>query len=114
MKHTKEPWKTHSLWLPLISKYEIWLEANGKKLCSFNTGNEELDNENAYRVAECVNACKGINPKAIPDMLKALDEAYGEMIQMLSANEPDSPSDKALQAALIRVKKAMAKANSKF
>jgi hypothetical protein len=34
----------------------------------------DIENEaNAIRIVACVNACEGINPEAIPDMLEALN-----------------------------------------
>jgi hypothetical protein len=31
------------------------------------------DEANTHRIVACVNACEGINPEAVPDMLEALE-----------------------------------------
>ena len=36
---------------------------------------DEYTEGNAKRLAGCWNACKGINPEAVPDLLEALEEA---------------------------------------
>jgi hypothetical protein len=33
---------------------------------------------NARRIVACVNACKGINPEAVPDLLEALQDVLHE------------------------------------
>ncbi len=41
-----------------------------------NVKDENLENEaNAARIIVCVNACAGINPEAVPELLAALYEA---------------------------------------
>src|SRR4051812_5176576 len=41
---------------------------------------------NGLRAVACVNACKGINPEAVPDMLSALK-------RLLSGNDMDNADD---------------------
>lgn len=39
-----------------------------------NIGGEDAVTEaNGERIVACVNACKGINPKAVPDLLAVVD-----------------------------------------
>ncbi len=39
--------------------------------------NEEKDRANAARIVACVNACAGINPEAVPDLIAALQHGLG-------------------------------------
>ena len=36
---------------------------------------EQTNSANAQRIAACLNACAGINPEAVPDVVAALREA---------------------------------------
>ncbi len=38
-------------------------------------GQEERDMANAMRMQACVNACRGLNPEAFPELLEALEGA---------------------------------------
>lgn len=44
---------------------------------------------NAQRIVDCVNACEGINPKAVPEMLDALRKAYDELSRQKHAKDQD-------------------------
>lgn len=56
---------------------------NGHMLCDLTTGDEvatipeseppELFANTARRLAACWNACDGLNPEAVPDLIKALE-----------------------------------------
>lgn len=63
-KHTKEPWR-----------FKSW---NHDKVVDFIIPEFQLIDDdgvknlaNAQRIVDCVNACEGINPKAISDLLTA-------------------------------------------
>jgi len=69
-KHTPEPWQA-------LDEILIGPGHDPVFIASFNTdpywqpyGADGV--ENAARVAACVNACAGINPEAVPDLLDAL------------------------------------------
>ena len=70
LKHTPEPWK-------------VTVQENGY-VCietAYGTHRDILTGDfitlkasNAERIVACVNACEGLNPEAIPEMLEALQE----------------------------------------
>jgi hypothetical protein len=65
--HTPEPWTTN----PDINRLGWIIESSA-------TGEEVAITRfrpNAARIVACVNACAGINPEAVPDMLAALQDA---------------------------------------
>ena len=47
---------------------------------------------NAHRIVACVNACEGINPEAVPELLEALKDMY------LGRGHPGDRIDRALAA----------------
>ena len=64
MKHTPEPWENKT-----PGKYKAGnIYAEGEYICT-TSGNAQA---NAERIVACVNACEGINPEAVPDLLEAL------------------------------------------
>ncbi len=71
MKHTPEPWKVDA------KVNETYVRGPENELIA-DTHTlpvpERYDEEyaNASRIVACVNACEGINPEAVPNMLKAL------------------------------------------
>jgi len=71
MKHTTEPWEVSHLWN---------IEAQGKIIATApipKSGNyRKMENAKANidRIVACVNACQGINPKAVPKLMEALRE----------------------------------------
>ncbi len=58
---------------------EIWAESEGRKVA----GHIYTD-EDAERIVACWNACAGINPKAVPDLLEAC-KVQGGAIDLLFA-----------------------------
>lgn len=73
MKHTKEPWRVTTTTiangdLPCIADEHDLLVAE------MQDDGHTLDEceSNADRIVDCVNACAGINPSAIPDVVAAL------------------------------------------
>lgn len=86
MKHTQGPWKVHhhshinkEQWLSILNgAFDI--THNGASnpavvACSrYSAMSNEENLANAQRIVDCVNACEGINPKAVSGLLAALKE----------------------------------------
>ena len=95
-KHTPEPWEVRG-------ECGIWSEdgfvaTTNPHVRPFAT----IQATNAARIVACVNACEGINPQAIPDLLKAakgLAECY-----TLTSQQQVQAHDRAIAA----IKKAEA------
>lgn len=91
-KHTPEPWNIHPhykcegmavenehgegwvAWSAVIGKGEMIIA--DVKGCTHDGGFSKVENgkevqANADRIIACVNACAGINPEAVPDLLAA-------------------------------------------
>jgi len=70
MKHTPGPWRltTGAYWLRIVGPAK-------EAIASFGNQRRWLDGvevaANARRIVACVNACEGINPEAVPDLLEA-------------------------------------------
>lgn len=141
MKHTPEPWSLHevyhanpnlvpiSTYVPACdrgSAFTSWecVIASGGCIVSQVTGwsstnggfpradNPEEVVANAQRIIACVNACAGINPDAVPDLLDALERCdpgpeciieeecpYGSVFCELSVGDM-----RAIRAALAKAK----------
>lgn len=89
-KHTNEPWiavatyKEGSAWT-LRERIK-----SGRVIASipFQINRpDEQKTADAHRIADCVNACEGINPEAIPDMIEALKTFQREIKRL-----PDEPT----------------------
>ena len=77
--HTPEPW---SLGFTDSTGTVYEIEAGDQYVCGMpvpcdEAGPAELHNANASRIVSCVNACEGINPEAVPEMLEALRSLIG-------------------------------------
>lgn len=99
--HTPEPWEVGP-WItsqfPTPHKVYAIIRGNGRKIGSVSVYGRVVDTgeaggrslksggacrttpepeaeANAHRIADCVNACEGINPEAVPDLLEALKKA---------------------------------------
>lgn len=74
VKHTPEPWMAD------LEDYSSVVDSDGICVCEMppytRSPNREKARANAERIVACVNACRGINPEAVPLMLKTLQEAY--------------------------------------
>jgi len=69
-KHTPGPWKVRGRFNVHSGSLHL-LQAAGAGTIN------ETDEANAARIVACVNACAGINPEAVPELLVALkDLAY--------------------------------------
>lgn len=87
MKHTPEPWSAHkggfyrSTQIPkpdileFIGHCDQYDQPGANKLPDIDRDALcDRDYANADRIVSCVNACAGINPEAVPDLLDALIE----------------------------------------
>ena len=84
MKHTAEPWRTPSGFdEPVVFG---GADTETHPICiALDAPYRDLSTRkaNAERIVSCVNACKGINPEAVPELLKALKRCVpwiGKMI----------------------------------
>ena len=100
MKHTETPWIASAL-VPSGS-YVITNPGHvSAVICS------DLTKANAEHIVACVNACEGINPEAVPDLLKAC-KLLLEDCEMALTNEWDrsdsgfEDSSHILSSALIK------------
>ena len=76
-KHTPGPWiasRTNAGAIPSHFQPPEVLGRNGACCVASQLGNGPEAEANTDRIAACVNACKGINPEAVPELLKALRE----------------------------------------
>ena len=83
-KHTPGPWTYHHE--PSLNRYAVRAEPFGTETIlsiSYWSRTPIWDREraeaDASRIVSCVNACDGINPEAVPDLLaacKAVDDAW--------------------------------------
>ena len=71
-KHTPEPWVIHD-------RFGICSKALDKVIVLAADGFPDSHKVNCERIVACVNACAGINPEAVPEMLEALSEATHAM-----------------------------------
>lgn len=75
-QHTSEPWEIN----PRLSGFPQIATPDGvviaKTDCSISAvywvNDSKRAQANARRIVACVNACKGINPEAVPEMLEAI------------------------------------------
>jgi hypothetical protein len=100
MKHTESPW-TASQFLP------------GKNYVVMSTDQvpvvigSVITKADAEHIVACVNACEGINPKAVPDLLKACKVLLEDCEMALSntwdrSNDGFEDSSHILRSALIK------------
>lgn len=78
MKHTPGPWHWED---DEFGNYRA-IVGNGHVLCEAMQYESEspfidISVPDAARIVACVNACEGINPEAVPDLMKALDVIVG-------------------------------------
>ena len=113
MKHTKEPWAVRAIG---SEGYNVGREINAtllalpihqrlresQPICRVDGFEWETLKANAHRIVACVNACKGINPEAVPDLLEALKMLYNDC--MASDFNEHWESYKLAEAAISRTK----------
>lgn len=102
-KHTPEPWSFDLENIGIDNNPGFGLLADGLPL-NITVHSRSLDKwpntadcteqatANAKRVVACVNACEGINPEAVPELLEAAERMIGFICHRLPAamwqNEP--------------------------
>lgn len=69
-----ERWKTKSIatYNPDVHQIQV-LNEKGNIVCEMESPYEQENINYAHRIVTCVNACEGINPKAIPEMIQFLN-----------------------------------------
>ena len=95
VKHTSEPWsaaKTTPKGYRAGTFYECRIQYGttkpGNTIAVVHMGGdgalysaEDGVQANADRIVSCVNACAGINPEAVPEMVEALRELESSMVE---------------------------------
>ncbi len=101
MSHTKEPWEVDHRECDGV-RYFVMLGTDGKTIMdTMNSESQEIHedfDENGFRdqwdeqgkldlnrAAKCVNACAGINPEAVPDLLAVCKLVLPQMEIALAA-----------------------------
>ncbi len=74
VEHTPEPWhyKKSGFQISIGNKSTRHAYLEHDHTVAIIHGNSLHDEANARRIVSCVNACEGVNPKAVPDLLAAL------------------------------------------
>lgn len=78
--HTQEPWDWSYSGHRMATTYSqpVGIHSGGTQLVGglFGDvkGGKDQAKANAERIVACVNACAGLNPSALPDAVKALEE----------------------------------------
>ena len=108
LKHTSEPWKASCGLVfarGLLGLYNI---------CVAVAEGDAAD-ANAERIAACVSACKGIRKPevTVPELVKLLRKAHDIIAAESKTMHYSSSSIKDYSADLRRIKKALAKAETK-
>ena len=67
---------------------------------------DKKDSVNAARIVACVNACEGINPDAVPEMLEALKGISKAFQRIIEQYEPDSNANEWIAHAHDAISKA--------
>ena len=85
VKHTQEPWAVSENGLDILAESQ-GAENGWYELATVSGELSTADDAaNAERIAACVNACKGIDPEAVPAMLEAL----GGMLKYFASYEAE-------------------------
>ena len=75
--HAPEDWGTEYCGKDTIKVFKI---SDKRRIATIKVKSSKLDEANAKRIVQCVNACKGINPEAVPEMLNALKEIASKRV----------------------------------
>jgi len=107
-KHTPEPWMLHrdnhmGLTYPMgeeVSHRIIW--GDGRDVAYLPPHSDgDNGNANAARIVACVNACKGLNPDAIPELLEAAKTLLDNRVPI-----PDKGADYAVRSHVAALREA--------
>ena len=103
MGHTREPWHIEYECNIFSENHRLVASAGGYQTNAEND-RHRLENEaNARRIVACVNACEGINPEAVPDLLAACELCLEWMDDVCGIQSP-------YEEVTIEIKAAIAKA----
>lgn len=103
-KYYPEPWQYDGM-CPFSGEYSIFrADANGK----LRTIGAMCEDEDAARAVSCVNACAGINPESIKDLLTVCEAI--KTLQDMSL----WPMDKAMSSLACDAREAFAKAKKGY
>ena len=107
-KHTKEPWRV----IKIGSSEHPVVRAEELDICDcWDHGNNmvpgKLEGEaNAQRIVDCVNALEGLNPAAIKEVVKALEN----LVEVCPCQNGCDPAD--MSCATMRARTALANIRS--
>ena len=80
MGHTREPW---TIIANVTDPPDTWFIMRGLKHIAMITQDGRVRRKeveaNAHRIIACVNACEGIIPEAVPDLLVALEKVISRI-----------------------------------
>ena len=74
-QHTQEPWVKHQhdpfepRWIMTLEPKALFIARMGHP-AGCDSPDQDTEAANADRIIDCVNACAGINPEAVPDLLE--------------------------------------------
>ena len=109
LKHASEPWYVMES-KKLKHKQCRWIVSGRNYIAKVYGGTDYMSAgdaiANADHIVACANACKGINPAAVPDMFAALEAAVDYKQNSGVYGELDELSDETVQ----KIKKAITKA----
>lgn len=76
-KHTPGPWALDdpnemTSAVAETARHGIYGLFLSEEQCETNDRAFELDKANAQRIVDCVNACEGINPAAVPELIASI------------------------------------------
>lgn len=105
LKHTPGPWEAFEKAEGGYS-IESYVESG-----AWATVAHALDPNNAARIVACVNACEGISPEAVPNLLEALEAIQVIAYAQVDGNKGDMRA--ALMESIKQARAAIAKAKCK-
>ena len=93
-KHTPGPWELVNVFPCAKREHCRWIinpdVATGKSKA------------NAARIVACVNACEGINPEAVPGLLKACISGAAALLQVAPKEHPALDTYKEMRSAIAK------------
>ena len=109
-KHTPEPWTTNGARKASnFGQYEAFITgpevARVATVQGGNVDTRESTEANAARIVACVNACAGLNPEAVPGLVKALKRIRSREEHCLSVSigfNEDNYTDAGAALAAVR------------
>lgn len=73
-KHAREPWKWGDEHYNDLLDTSVRILMNAERAILYHQAHWPIRDANAARIVACVNACEGLNPEAVPEVLEALRE----------------------------------------